>query len=103
MKLAVCGQVLLEGKTFAPIDPDESSFVLEDDPVEGGRRLSATLAKKRSTMGSAHWKCVVVGEPEIDVEEFAKLCQVMPDGESANAALTMQGNGHRMMLTPSRR
>ena len=71
-KLSVCDQTMLDGRTFAAIVPADSSFTLEDEPDDEGRRLTVTLAKARPTAGKQHWKCVVQGEPEIDVEKFEK-------------------------------
>lgn len=68
LKLVVLGITVLDGELCEKIKAEESTFELEDH--HGGRLVVVTLAKLKKTTGSDHWRCVVVGEPEIDVQEF---------------------------------
>ena len=43
LKVAVAGQVLLQGRTFDPLVPDECTYTLQDEA--GGRELCLTLTK----------------------------------------------------------
>lgn len=62
-------RVVLQGDLFRDVVPDEC--VWEMERVAGGKkRVSVTLHKLRPTMAAHHWRCVVVGEPENDVERF---------------------------------
>ena len=62
-------RVVLQGDLFRDVVPDECVWEMES--VAGGKkRVSVTLHKLRPTMAAHHWRCVVAGEPEIDVERF---------------------------------
>lgn len=103
MMMSVCGSVLIDGATFAPIVPDDSTYVLEDEPEEGGRRITVTLRKKTPTAGKLHWSCVVQGEPEIDVSRFAKEVKFLPKGCDPLQLAHMHNPaaGQQMFLIPS--
>jgi len=68
LTLSVCGKKVVEGLLFAHIVPDESHFELEDD--DDGRLVNVTLTKAAKTTARQHWKSVIAGEDEIDVERF---------------------------------
>ena len=49
--LSVYGETLVDGSTYAGIVPDESTFVLENEADEDGRRLTLHLKKRVPTGG----------------------------------------------------
>jgi len=102
IRISVKDQVLLEGNTFAKIVPEESAFTLEDEPDGDGRRLTVHLTKQRPTAAELHWKCVVVGEPEIDVAKFAEQVQLLPEGTNPSQMFHSATFGGRRTLTPLR-
>jgi hypothetical protein len=62
-------RVVLQGDLFRDVVPDECVWEMES--VAGGKkRVSVTLHKLRPTMAAHHWRCVVAGEPENDVDRF---------------------------------
>lgn len=61
-------RTILKGSLFSDVVPDEC--VWEMDSVANGKKVSVTLHKLRPTLASHHWRCVVVGEPEIDTQRF---------------------------------
>lgn len=68
LKLAVLGEMILEGPLHQRVLPDDCTFVLEDEG--DGRVVIVTLQKQEKTSASKHWKCVCDGEPEIDTSQF---------------------------------
>ncbi|EFN56166.1 hypothetical protein CHLNCDRAFT_57614 [Chlorella variabilis] len=66
---------VLDGPLFASVQPDECLWSVVD-----GRQLELTLTKKD---GMQWWRCVVQGQPEIDVQkvepEASKLTDLEPE------------------------
>ena len=62
-------RVVLQGDLFRDVVPDECVWEMEST-AGGKKRVSVTLHKLRPTMAAHHWRCVVAGEPENDVERF---------------------------------
>ncbi|PSC70314.1 BOBBER 1-like isoform A [Micractinium conductrix] len=66
---------VLDGPLFAAVKPDDCLWNLVD-----GRQLEVTLAKRD---GMQWWRCVVTGQPEIDVQkvepEASKLTDLDPE------------------------
>ena len=105
VSLSVCDQTLVDGQTYARIIPDECTYTLEDEPEEGGRRLAVILTKKIPTAGCKHWPCVVLGEPEIDVQRFANHLTLLGEDEDARgvACEAMGGIGQGFLRPMNRR
>ena len=72
LKLVVLGDVVLDGDLFKRCKPDDCTFTIEDaKPSDGdGRIVVVQIAKLERTSANAHWKCVCLGEPEIDTAKF---------------------------------
>lgn len=68
LKLTVVGEVILDAELYAKCRPDDNTFTIEDDG--DGRLVTVSLAKMQKTIANKHWKCVCVGEPEIDTSKF---------------------------------
>ena len=70
---------MVSGELFAPVVPDECTFVLEDGPDADARRVIVTLTKATTTTSHEHWRSVVRGEAEIDPSRFGpKILTVDP-------------------------
>ena len=78
LRIAACGCEVLDGPTHAMIVSDETVFALEDeepaddDDEDDHRTLVVRLRKAEPTKAKTHWRCVVVGEPEIDTARFGE-------------------------------
>lgn len=63
IKMAVRGEVLLEGPLHAAIVPDDCTYTLED--AGDGRLMTLVLTKASKTAARTHWPSVVPGEAVI--------------------------------------
>ena len=69
-KLTVLGDVILDGDLFKRCKPDDCTFTLEDAKDSDGRVVVVQLSKLQRTSAQGHWKCICLGEPEIDLSKF---------------------------------
>ena len=84
LKLAVMGEVILDGVLHKPVKPDDCTFTIEDEGT--GRLVTVTLQKLQATSASQHWKCVCDGEPEIDTSIFGPAIMTADPSDPAGLA-----------------
>ena len=68
LKIAVHGKVLLEGDFYAAVDPDECNWQI--DTAVGTQTIWITLYKRVPTVRNQHWKCVLLGDAEVDTSKL---------------------------------
>jgi len=104
LKLVVKGKTLLDGPLCHEVLPEGCTWTMES---ESGN-LDVLLAKPKHTENPVWWKCIVLGEPEIDVEAIEaskylddsilrkikaqKVEKAKQDAAAAAAAAAVSGN-----------
>jgi hypothetical protein len=100
--LSVLGKVIMDGKPYKPIDPDECTWQIErgshvkDAGAEAkkGDELWVTLRKQKPTMKNMHWRCVVQGHKEIDTTKFGpRVMTIDPNDPAAMARAVKESTG----------
>ncbi len=80
LRLAVHGRTLIDGELHARIIADDATYQIEDvdAPSASGSAdehactLCVSLTKAVPTRANRHWRSLVRGDPEIDVEQFGE-------------------------------
>lgn len=86
ISLKIKGQPILEGVTWRKINTEDSLWSFDNDEKTGERLFIWTLVKLKPTSGRQHWKCVVMGEPELDTTRFGSGLQTMNANDPAGMA-----------------
>ena len=91
LKLKVLGDTILDADLFKSVAPDDCTFTLEDSG--DGRLVSVILQKLQKTSANGHWKCVCIGEPEIDTSKFGPSIMSADPNDPGGLARMMQEGG----------
>ena len=66
----VQNKLILDGATPAPIDPDESHWVIERKASTPAAVVVTLAKKKRTTKANEHWRSVIIGHKEVDASKL---------------------------------
>lgn len=89
LKLKVLGDTILDGELHRNVQPDDCTFTLEDH--EDGRLVVVILEKMQKTSSNGHWKCVCIGEPEINTNFGPAVMTADPNDPNAIARMLQEG------------
>ena len=87
-------EVLVDGKLFAEVETAECAWSVTKDS-KGQRNIEVFLQKVKETSGKGHWKCICLGEPEIDVSKFGPIVDYIDerDDDQHNGFSDLIGQG----------
>ena len=89
--ISIRGDTLLEGDLYAPVDPDECNWQI--DKSAETMSIWVTLYKKVPTLRKHHWKCVILGDEEVDTNHLgAPIFKIGNDPNEMRSALARVNN-----------
>ena len=90
IKLVVLGDTILDAELHRNVQPDDCTFTIED--AGEGRVVTVILTKFQKTSANGHWKCVAVGEPQINTNAFGPAVMTAdPNDPNAIARMLQEG------------
>jgi hypothetical protein len=89
LKLKVLGDTILDGELHRNVAADDCTFTLEDH--DDGRLVVVILEKLQKTSSNGHWKCVCIGEPEINTNFGPAIMTADPNDPNAIARMLQEG------------
>ncbi|CAL1134915.1 unnamed protein product, partial [Cladocopium goreaui] len=92
--LQVFEEVIFNGPLVDDVDLEESCWTLErhTDSFPPKLEINIVLKKERESQGRNHWRCIVQGEPQIDVDWLGPPIKVVHPMDVATLRLLQQNS-----------
>ena len=92
-------EVIFDGTLSDTVDLEESSWTLEryNDTFPPRSEVNIILKKERESQGRNHWRCIVHGEPQIDVDWLGPPIKMVHPMDFETLQLLKQSSEDRAM------